>query len=283
MSAFFGALAFIVWGLVPIYFHQLGTMEPMLILSSRIFWSAIILVALFAYKPKLINKAQCTPKNIALAAAAGILMNLSWLGFVYATISNNIMAASLAFYITPVMVFFMGFIFFKEHIQKNQKIALFLMVLAIAVYVALDKQLPLLSLAISVSFASYIAIKKLVTLNTFGAIFFEHIIFAPLALLYIATHSSGLSATEWGLLVGTAPLQLLPILLLTISLLKTPLSKISLLQYIEPTFHLALALWVYHEPISLGQKSALIIVIISIMIASLKTRKKISIESINKS
>lgn len=125
MSAFFGALAFIVWGLVPIYFHQLGTMEPMLILSSRIFWSAIILVALFAYKPKLINKAQCTPKNIALAAAAGILMNLSWLGFVYATISNNIMAASLAFYITPVMVFLWASFSLKSKSKKSKNCVIF--------------------------------------------------------------------------------------------------------------------------------------------------------------
>jgi chloramphenicol-sensitive protein RarD len=73
--------------------------------------------------------------------------------------------------------------------------------------------------------------------------------------------------------MGSAPLQLIPILLLSISILKTPLSKISLLQYIEPTFHLALAVWIYHEPISNGQKCALIIVIISIMVSSIKIRK----------
>ncbi|MUI54612.1 EamA family transporter [Aliivibrio fischeri] len=279
MYTFFGALAFIIWGLVPVYFHQLEDFSPALILSNRIFWSAVILVTVFCFKPNLIDKKQCTARNISIAFMAGIMMNLSWLGFVYATITNNIMAASLAFYITPVFVFFMGFVFFKERLKSPQKIALFLMVLAIVSYVYLDQQLPILSLAISLSFASYIAIKKLIKLNTFGAIFFEHILFAPIALWYIMTHSDGLLLVDFGKLMGTAPLQLVSILLLSISILKTPLSKISLLQYIEPTFHLALALWVYHEPISLGQKSALIIVIISIMIASLKTRKKITIEN----
>ncbi|MUJ36646.1 EamA family transporter [Aliivibrio fischeri] len=283
MYTFFGALAFIIWGLVPVYFHQLEDFSPALILSNRIFWSAVILVTVFCFKPNLIDKKQCTARNISIAFMAGIMMNLSWLGFVYATITNNIMAASLAFYITPVFVFFMGFVFFKERLKSPQKIALFLMVLAIVSYVYLDQQLPILSLAISLSFASYIAIKKLIKLNTFGAIFFEHILFAPIALWYIMTHSDSLLLVDFGKLMGTAPLQLVSILLLSISILKTPLSKISLLQYIEPTFHLALALWVYHEPISLGQKSALIIVIISIMIASLKTRKKITIENANKS
>ena len=273
MYTFFGALAFMIWGLVPIYFHQLGEMSPALILSNRIFWSAIILIVVFCLKPNLLDKAQCSVRNISLAFVAGILMNLSWLGFVYATITNNIMAASLAFYITPVFVFFMGFAFFKETLGSPQKIALFLMVFAIISYVYLDKQLPVLSLAISLSFASYIAIKKLMKFNTFGAVFFEHIIFAPLALWYILTHSEGLSVINWTTLMGSAPLQLVPILLLSISILKTPLSKISLLQYIEPTFHLALAVWIYHEPISNGQKCALIIVIISIMVSSIKIRK----------
>lgn len=273
MYTFFGALAFIIWGLVPVYFHQLEGFSPALILSNRIFWSAVILIAVFCFKPNLIDKKQCTARNISIAFMAGIMMNLSWLGFVYATITNNIMAASLAFYITPVFVFFMGFVFFKEELKSPQKIALFLMVLAIVSYVYLDQQLPVLSLAISLSFASYIAIKKLIKLNTFGAIFFEHILFAPIALWYIMTHSDGLLLADFGKLMGTAPLQLASILLLSISILKTPLSKISLLQYIEPTLHLALAIWIYHEPISNGQKCALILVILSIMVANIKIKK----------
>lgn len=282
MYTFFGALAFMIWGLVPIYFHQLGEMSPALILSNRIFWSAIILIVVFCLKPNLLDKAQCSVRNISLAFVAGIMMNLSWLGFVYATITNNIMAASLAFYITPVFVFFMGFVFFKEELKSPQKVALFLMVLAIVSYVYLDQQLPVLSLAISLSFASYIAIKKLIKLNTFGAIFFEHILFAPVAFWYIMTHSDGLSAFNWATLMGAAPLQLIPILLLSISILKTPLSKISLLQYIEPTLHLALAIWIYHEPISSGQKCALILVILSIMIANIKMKKPDSPSLANK-
>ena len=111
MHTLLGVLAFVVWGLVPIYFHQLGQVDPILILSHRVFWSAIILILIAAVKPKLINFNEIDFKNIGLAFVAGILMNLSWLGFVYATITDNIMAASLAFYITPVMVFFIGFIF----------------------------------------------------------------------------------------------------------------------------------------------------------------------------
>lgn len=272
MHTFLGAFAFIIWGLVPIYFHQLGDMSPALILSSRIFWSSLILVIILSVKPQLLDRSQCTVKNISLACLAGVLMNLSWVGFVYATITSNIMAASLAFYITPVFVFFMGGVFFKERLRTQQKYALGIMILAIVSYVGLDQQLPLLSLAISLSFASYIAVKKYIKFNTFGSVFFEHVLFAPLALWYIITHSAALSALDWVTLMSSAPLQLLPILLLSISLLKTPLSKMSLLQYIEPTLHLALALWVYYEPISHGQKAALILVIISIMVSSIKTK-----------
>ncbi|CAM2763424.1 EamA family transporter [Pseudoalteromonas distincta] len=268
-----GSLAFGIWGLVPIYFHQLDEVDPILILSQRVFWSAIILILIAIIKPKLISFNEINAKDVGLAFVAGLLMNLSWLGFVYATITNNIMAASLAFYITPVMVFVTGFIFFKEKITQYQKISLSLMILAIAVYVYFDKQLPILSLVIAFLFTFYFVAKKRMNTGTFAAIFLEHIVFSPIALIYIWLNISDETYVEWLTLMLAAPLQLLPIFLLSIALLKMPLTKISILQYIEPTLHLALAVWVYHESVSSGQKYAFIIIVLSIIFSLLNSKK----------
>ena len=125
MYTFFGALAFIIWGLVPVYFHQLEGFSPALILSNRIFWSAVILIAVFCFKPNLIDKKQCTAKNISIAFVAGILMNLSWLGFVYATITNNIMAASLAFILRLFLCSLWALSFLKKNLNLPKKLLYF--------------------------------------------------------------------------------------------------------------------------------------------------------------
>ncbi|CCK74220.1 Chloramphenicol-sensitive protein [Oleispira antarctica RB-8] len=269
-----GVLAFIVWGLVPIYFHQLDETDSVMILAHRVFWSALILISMVMIKPKLIRLSKINLKNIGLAFAAGILMNLSWLGLVYATLTQNIMAASLAFYIAPVMVFFIGFILFKESITRSQKISLSLMILAIAVYVFLDKKLPVLSLFIASFFAFYFVAKKFMNMSTFEAVFLEHVIFLPVAAVYIGLNMTEIVVPEIFTLMGTAPLQLLSILLLSMAITKIPLTKISLLQYIEPTFHLGLAVWIYNEPVSDGQKYAFIIIILSIIVSSASYKRR---------
>jgi chloramphenicol-sensitive protein RarD len=273
MYTVLGSLAFVLWGVAPIYFHQIGEADPVMILSHRIFWSAVILVIIAILKPNLIRFNEINIRNTGLIFIAGILMNLSWLGFVYATITDNIMAASLAFYIAPVMVFFIGYIFFREKITDKQKLSLLLMILAIAVYIYFDKQLPILSLIIASLFAFYFAVKKLTNIGTFAAILLENILFAPIALIYMGLNTSEVIYVEVFTLMGTAPLQLISTLLLSIAIVKIPLTKISPLQYIEPTFHLALAVWVYHEPVSSGQKYAFIIIILSILVSPLNKIK----------
>ncbi|GEA61228.1 EamA family transporter [Vibrio comitans] len=272
MYAFLGALAFVVWGLVPIYFHELGPHEPLLILAHRIFWSALILIIIGCVKTNWMpTKKELTRKNVGLTALSGFFMNISWCGFVYASISDNLMAASLAFYITPIFVFAIGYVCFKEKVKLNQVFSLVLMVSAVAIYAFSDGHFPILSLFIASSFAVYIALKKMMNIGTFSNLLLEHVLYMPVALIYIAMHSQNLGFNADLLsLVGTAPLQLIPVLLVTISLLKTSLNKMSLLQYIEPTLHFLLAIWFFHDPVSNGQKYALIIIFVSILMSSFK-------------
>jgi chloramphenicol-sensitive protein RarD len=270
MYSFFGALAFVVWGLVPIYFHQLSGYEPLIVLANRVFWSAVILIVIGLIRKDLVesNAVIFTKRNIVLSALAGVFMNISWLGFVYASVNDNLMAASLAFYIT-------GLVVFKEKVSRNQIISLVLMIAAVIIYAASEGFFPKLSILIASFFTLYITIKKYIKLNTLSSLILEHLIYMPIALIYILSYSGEHnSVTNLMLLAGTAPLQLIPVLLMTISLIKTPLSKISFLQYIEPTLHLMLAVWVFNEPVADGQKYALVIIFISIAISSIKKGKK---------
>ncbi|GAM74160.1 rarD protein [Vibrio ishigakensis] len=141
---------------------------------------------------------------------------------------------------------------------------------AVAVYAVSEGVLPLMSLAIASAFALYIAVKKLSRLNTFTGLLLEHVLFAPIALFLILNNLH--SVSEVTLLAGTAPLQLVSVLLLSISVTKVALSRVSLFQYIEPTIHFVLAMWVFREAISGGQMTALAIILIAIAISMQKPK-----------
>lgn len=264
MPVILGGLAFVIWGLVPIYFEHLSNTPPLIILAHRILWSTLLIAPVIFIKPRCLSLANFNMRNLLLASGAGLLMNLSWLGFVYAMTTGNVMAASLAFYITPVFVFVMGFVFFGESLNRTQWIAFVVMVLAIAVHVYLDDRIPVISLLIAVLFAGYFSLKKLVKLSTFESVFIEHIAFAPIAVIFIYFHGIPKIDIELAQLIGTAPLQLVPVILLTIAINHVPLNRISVLQYLEPTLHLILAVWVFHESVSSGQVYAASLILFAI-------------------
>lgn len=271
MYSLLGILAFVVWGLAPLYFHKLGAFDPLIILSHRVFWSALILVIIAICRRKLLHGFRSiTKRDIGYSLLAGLLMNGSWFGFVYATVSGNLMAASLAFYIAPIMVFGLGLFVFREKITRGQGLALLMMICAVAVYAISEGRLPGMSLAIASAFALYIAVKKLTRLNSFSGLFLEHVLFAPLALFYILFHQQSGDSTL--LLSGTAPLQLISVLLLSVSVTQVAMSRMSLIQYIEPTIHFLLAIWVFNEAVSQGQYMALVIILMAIMVSTIKPR-----------
>jgi chloramphenicol-sensitive protein RarD len=264
----FGILAFVIWGLVPLFFHGISEISPLLILSHRILWSAIILIVMaiyYQYTNKFdVRLAIMNPKKIRLSFIAGLLMNTSWLSFVYAMTNGQVMAASLAFYITPVFIFMAGYLFFKESLSKHQWITFCLMILAIVAYIVIDHQLPLLSLLIAGSFAMYISVKKLITDSVFVSVFMEHVVFLPIVIGVLLFQPLSVSVENLFVLMATAPLQLIPLVLLILSVNKIQLNQISIIQYIEPTLHLLLAAFVFSEFISTGQIAATSIILFAV-------------------
>ncbi|GAM74009.1 rarD protein [Vibrio ishigakensis] len=207
---------------------------------------------------------------------------LSWLadeyllaGFVYASMNGELIAASLAFYISPILVFLMGYLVLKENINRYQIAALALMMLAVVIYSLFEGRFPSLSLLIAVPFALYITVKKNSDLGVFEVLFWEHILFALIALCYISFATESLSIDKDVLqLMVTAPLQLIPVGMISYSLLKTPLQKISILQYIEPTIHFLLAIFLFNETVIVGQYYALSLIVVAVLISNLKRSKQ---------
>jgi len=267
MPLLIGISAFLFWGFVPLFFQYVSGYDPISILVHRIFWSVIILQIFIYFRPESIDwkKTFKDKRSLILSFLAGLMLNLSWLGFLYATITDQLFAASLAFYMSPVLVFFMGYLFFHEKVTKSQWIVFLLLILAIIFYIAMNGEAPLLSLAIAVSFALYFTVKKLSKFTSFENVYFEHLLYLPLALFWIIYDAHDYTLTDNFLLFLTSPLQLIPIVLLGIAITKLDMKTLSSLQYIEPTIHLLLAIFVFHEAVNIGQLGATLIIWVALI------------------
>src|SRR5262245_31293026 len=112
----YGLLAYGLWGVLPIYFKQLGGVSPVDIVAHRVVWSLLFLAVLLAIIRgwHQVQTALRDRKTMALLLATSVLIAINWLLYVYAVTSGHILAGSLGYYLNPLMNIVLGRFILKE-------------------------------------------------------------------------------------------------------------------------------------------------------------------------
>jgi chloramphenicol-sensitive protein RarD len=279
---FFAILAFVVWGLAPVFFHHFPANNMAELWAHRIIWSFTLVVLWLKFiGVKVDVKRLWGDKRSFLAISmSGLLINVSWYGFVYAISNGYVLDASMAYFIAPILTAGFSWFLFKERTDNLQRLSLLLMCGAL-IYLAISQGVaPSLSLVIAVSFAGYMALKKLSKFSNNENLYIENLIQLPVALItalvVAATYDPSQPNTPYYVLLGAVFLQIIPVFMLSAAISHVNLQKIVVYQYIEPTLHFLLAVFVYNERLDKPLFNTLIVVWIAIAVWLCNEKKKSS-------
>lgn len=252
--------AYIIWGLLPVYWRQIGTVSPYEIIAHRIFWSFIFMVLYILFtgrwqylKTNLTFIFSDRKKALSLVAAS-IIISINWLTYILAVNQGHILEAGLGYYINPFVSILLAFFILKERFSKGEWLAIFIVSLGV-IYMSLGVgHIPWLALTLAVTFGVYGLIKKTINIDATYALAVETAVLAPIALLYILyLNASGVNTLDFGLnrdtmfTMGTGVVTAIPLLLFALGAVKIPLSLTGLLQYIGPTLMLFIGIFLYGE------------------------------------
>ena len=257
----YGVAAYVIWGLLPVYWKQVQNVPTMEILANRFLWSAVFIVLLLAVRGRLGLFAQETKQVFSawrsgccmIAAAVSIAVN--WGVFIWAVGNGHILATSLGYYINPLMSVLLGLVFLKEKLRKLEWLAVALASAGIAFLIARTGSLPWVSLVVPGSFAVYGLLKKYLKISAFNGILLETLIISPFMLFYLvrlwlaggtALQTQPLTVSFF--LAGAGAVTATPLILFTACAQLLPLNMVGFLQYISPNMTLLLGIFVYDEP-----------------------------------
>ncbi|QDF65991.1 EamA family transporter RarD [Shewanella sp. SNU WT4] len=252
----FAAAAFAVWGLLPLYYQFLPGADVLELLAYRLVFSVPVMLALLALLKQPIDWAQVRQdkRSSLLCLLASLIMCFSWYAFTWAITHDQVLAASLGFFINPLFAIALGVIFLNEKLTKVQMVAVLLAIAGISYQVWGYGQLPWIALVMSGFFALYGLCKKYIKFDSMTSVTLEAIWLAPIALAYLTYVTlSGQSqafaggAIEVALYIGSAPVTLVPLALFTLAVSRTSLTNIGLMQYIEPSLQFLLAVFIFAE------------------------------------
>lgn len=253
-----GIAAFGLWALFPIYFNQFGPgVSPWEILLHRILWAAAILsvVVLVTGRWNRLTALFRQPWTIAALGAGALALGCNWATFIYAVTHGEILQSSLGYYINPLLNVFLGYCFLGERLQPLQLLAVATAAAGVLITLFAYGQVPWLALILAGCFGLYGLIRKQVAVASDTGLLMETLLLLPIAVCGLAWMRRlgiavfpGAGLTTALLLIGAGLITLLPLLFFAIAARRLRLATLGLLQYIAPTGHFLIGVFVYGEP-----------------------------------
>lgn len=212
-------------------------------------------------------------RNVIILGSAAIFLSINWLVYVYAVTTNQVVQASLGYFVNPLISVAMGVLILKEKLRKTQWIAVGIAIVAVVVLTIASGSLPWIALTLGLSFATYGLLKKFANLPSLHSLGIETAVLVPIALviLGIAIVNGSESFVLDGpkitfLLIMLGPVTAIPLLAFGGASTRIPLSTLGVLQYITPIAQFFLGVFVFQEIMSTGRWIGFTLVWISLVI-----------------
>lgn len=256
LGLLYALLAFVSWGVFPLYWKPFLHVSPWETLSHRVIWSLVVLVILVAVlrQAREVFAVWKNPRRAAMLFVTATLLSANWALFIYGVISGQVVQASLGYFLTPLVNILLACVVLKERLTRWQIAAVALASLGVLHYGWRLGSFPWIAIGIAITFGLYGLLRKVVAVPPLPGLLFETAWMTPVALLVLGSvqargetvfgGSPGLTA----LFVGTGIVTSLPLFWFNSAAKLLPLSTMGFLQYIAPTLQLAVGVWVFHEP-----------------------------------
>lgn len=249
--------SFVLWGLMPLYWHLLNAVPALMIVAHRIVWSTLLVTAWLCWKfgRHWLRDVLREPRKAAMLAVSGCLIAFNWGLYIWAVNAGHVIETSLGYFIGPLVSVMLGVLFLGERLRAVQWMSVALAFAGVLWLTAQYGRPPLIALGLAVSFAIYGLVRKLVAVEAVTGLGVENVyLFAPALALMLWGESHGLGGFlgGWGLgldvlLVVAGALTALPLIGFAYAVRRVSLTAIGLLQYVAPTLQFLIGWLVLRE------------------------------------
>ncbi len=254
----FGVSAYLLWGLLPLYWKLVEDAGAYEILAHRGIWSLLLCLFLLVIRKQIKSAIAMvrSSRTLSLLFLASGLLTINWGVYIWSVTVNRVVEAALGYYITPLINVTFGVLLLREKLRPLQWTAVGLATIGVAVLTVGYGALPWIALVLSISWGGYSVIKKSLNLRALETLSVETFFAFLPNLIYLITIERNGSA-EFGdglatslLLFGAGAATVVPLLLFNGSTTRLPLSTVGLLQYITPTIMFFIGIFINNEDIS---------------------------------
>jgi chloramphenicol-sensitive protein RarD len=279
--------AYAIWGFVPLFFKLLSSVPPVEVLAQRIVWSLPLCFVIMLFR-RQIGEYLAALKDwrvLRMLLASSILIALNWLVYIHAVFSDHVLAASLGYYLNPLVNVILGMIFLGERLSRLQAVAVVIAGIGVAILLAGALDTLWISLTLALSFGTYGLIRKVVPVGSLPGLAIETTLLLPVSVAAAAYYiwlgdgrgfgsDTGIS---W-LLAAAGVVTAIPLLLFATAARRMSYAALGFVQYLAPSIAFLLSLFVFDEPLKPAQLVCFLLIWASIAVFSFDMWRKMRAE-----
>ncbi len=278
-----GVSAYVLWGLLTIYWKQLHGFPPFELIGWRVMASFTILMVLATInrRVRVIARAAFSRTLAPRIAAAAILVTVNWSSYVWAVAHDHVIETALGYFMAPLLTMWLGVAVLKEKLNRSQKAAIALAVVAVGILTVGYGRLPFLALLIAASWAFYGLLKRRVPMSSLDSLTAEMMwLVLPAIVLAIAQSGRNDSITvtadglHWALVIMTGLITVVPLWMFGHAALRVPLTVLGPLQYSVPTINFLLGWLAYNEELDATRLVGFAFVWVALVVLALDTYRR---------
>lgn len=278
-GAIAAATCYLLWGLVPLYWKRLASIDSLELIAHRHLWSLALLGLLMVGKSEGWRSARAalsTVRGATRLGMASLLLTTNWLVYVWGVNTGHIIETSLGYFLVPLVSVLAGRFLLHEHLRRGQWVAVGMAAVGVGLMVFQAGRVPWIALALAGSWSSYSVLRKQSALGAIPGLAVETLLLAPAALGFLLwRHFEGsgalgrVDAATHALILSSGIITAIPLLLFAHAARRIRLSTLGVMQYLAPTLQLSLGVWVYHEPLSRARLQSFVLIWVALVIYSL--------------
>lgn len=257
----FGIGVYLVWGLVPLYFKLLDHVGAVETVAHRITWSVGLLLALLLLLGKVRNLGAIFRNRRTLLAltASAALIGGNWLVYIWAVTHEHILAASLGYFLNPLLNVVLGTVLLKEKLRPATLAAIVLAAIGVAILAVSALDTLWISVSLAVSFALYGYIRKITDAGAIEGLAVETLLLSPVCIAYLIWLGMagglmfGADLETDMLLIFSAAVTSVPLMLFAAAAKRLTLTTLGFIQYVAPSMVFLIGAFVFNEPLNSGQ------------------------------
>ena len=261
--------AYLIWGILPLYLRLVHWVPPFEFIGWRIIWTLPLCLGVVVWRGQSLALfgALRRPRNVALLALSALLIAINWTVYVIAIQSGHVFAASLGYYITPLVNVLAGTLLLGERLTRWQWLAVGLAALGVSLLAWDAREMLWISLTLAISFSGYGLVRKLVAVESLPGLTIETLLLLAPAALTVWWFAQGPAGSAMARGPGAAALLMaggavtgVPLLLFAAAARRMDYSSLGMVQYCGPTIMFLLGVFVFGEPLRPVQLACFVLI-----------------------